>query len=251
MKKIIINADDCGISKVVNEHIEQAILAEKITSTTVMANMEDFEGSVRLYKQYSKQISFGWHINLSEGKPLLYSQLLLDKGFYKETAAGVEMNGKSFLRKWLSSAVRNEIKRELMAQYAKLRDSGIVISHIDSHHHVHTSIWAITLIPNLLEDTKINAMRNISNNYSLGIDSLVRRGWTNVMKIQAPKLAIPDILSGYQRFMKLGLVGKGGVVELECHPGHPSYKEEEKLLFATTLSGRYELINYKQFAAIT
>ena len=74
-KRIIINADDCGMSQTVNEHIDQAILADKITSTTVMVNMDDFDGEVRLYKQYHEHISFGWHINLSEGKPLLYSQI--------------------------------------------------------------------------------------------------------------------------------------------------------------------------------
>lgn len=140
-KRIIINADDCGMSQTVNEHIEKAILAGKITSTTVMTNMHDFDGAVRLYKQYHDCISFGWHINLSEGKPLLYSQLLLDKGFYIESEHGVEMNGRKFLHKWLTSEARKEITKELMAQCSKLRDSGIVISHVDSHHHAHTSLW--------------------------------------------------------------------------------------------------------------
>lgn len=248
-KRIIINADDCGMSQTVNNHIEHAILTGKITSTTVMANMEDFDGAVKLNKQYHDRISFGWHINLSEGKPLLYSQLLLDKGFYKETSDGVIMNGKNFMRKWLPSALRDEIMKELLAQCAKLRDNGIDISHIDSHHHVHTSTWAITLIPKLLKETKINAMRNISNNYPIGISSFIRGGWTKAMKIQTQNLIIPDILSGYQRFIIVGQVGKGSVIELECHPGHSSYKEEEKILLSTTLNDRYELINYRQLMA--
>ncbi len=82
--KLIVNADDCGYSKAVNEAICRFIEAGKITSTTVMANMDDFDGAVRLFNQYREKISFGIHLNLTEGHPLLYSQELLDKGYYKE-----------------------------------------------------------------------------------------------------------------------------------------------------------------------
>lgn len=44
--KLIINADDCGCSVSVNRRIEEEILAHRITSVTVMANMDDFEGAV-------------------------------------------------------------------------------------------------------------------------------------------------------------------------------------------------------------
>ena len=171
---------------------------------------------------------------------------ILDKGFYKESSDGVIMNGKNFMRKWLPSVLREEIMKELLAQCEKLRDNRIEISHIDSHHHVHTSTWAITLIPKLLKGTRINAMRNINNNYPFGISSLIRGGWTRAMQIQTRNLVIPDILSSYQRFVKMGQVRRGDVIELECHPGHPLYKEEEEMLLTTTLNDRYELITYQQ-----
>ena len=50
--KLIINADDCGKSKEVNAAIAKFIEAGKITSTTVMANMDDLEGAARLFRQY-------------------------------------------------------------------------------------------------------------------------------------------------------------------------------------------------------
>ena len=42
--KLIINADDCGKNKEVNAAISHFIETGKITSTTVMANMDDLEG---------------------------------------------------------------------------------------------------------------------------------------------------------------------------------------------------------------
>lgn len=247
MKRIIINADDCGMSVRVNEHIEQAILAGKITSTTIMANMDDFEGAVNLYKKYHESISFGWHINLSEGAPLFYSQKLLDRGFYKEMDGGIVMDGKKYIRKWLPADMRDEIAKELKAQYEKLRDNGIILSHIDSHHHVHTSTWAITLIPKLLKDINISAMRNISNNMPFGFSSILRHGWSAMMKYQLPKLAMPEVLSGYQRYIEKGLLAKGEVIELECHPGHPSYEEEEQMLLSHNYENNIQLISYKDF----
>ena len=50
--KLIINADDCGKNKEVNAAIGHFIEAGKITSTTVMANMDDLEGASRLFDEY-------------------------------------------------------------------------------------------------------------------------------------------------------------------------------------------------------
>lgn len=86
--KLIINADDCGYSSVVNRRIEEEIWHHRITSTTVMANMDDFEGAVRLYEKYGKDISFGVHLNMTEGKPLLDSEELLSAGVLKKAAGG-------------------------------------------------------------------------------------------------------------------------------------------------------------------
>ena len=92
--QIIINADDCGRSKVVNSAIEECIQAGCITSTTVMANMDDLEGAVGLYNTYKNSISFGCHLNLTQCQPLLKSQILQDIGFTSISDDGmIELNG--------------------------------------------------------------------------------------------------------------------------------------------------------------
>ena len=68
--RIIINADDCGLSEIVDKEIEYCIRHGLISSTTIMANMDDFEGARRLYDTYGNAVSFGWHMNLTEGEPL-------------------------------------------------------------------------------------------------------------------------------------------------------------------------------------
>jgi hypothetical protein len=46
--------------------------------------------------------------------------------------------------------------------------------------------------------------------------------------------------------MKKGLIAKGSIVELECHPGHPKFVQEEELLMNSSLEDKYSLINYNQ-----
>ena len=83
--RLIINADDCGSNRETDMAISRFIEMRKITSTTVMANMNDFEGAVQMYDKFHDVISFGVHLNLTQGAPLLYSQELLDNEYYKES----------------------------------------------------------------------------------------------------------------------------------------------------------------------
>ena len=99
MNAVIINADDCGINKEVDAEIERFIQLGKITSTTVMANMDDLEGAKNLYDLYKDNISFGVHVNLTNGEPLTKSQALLDYGYYKEEDGKVLLNGYPFINK--------------------------------------------------------------------------------------------------------------------------------------------------------
>ena len=70
MKRLIINADDFGISKEVNEGIVKGFQEGIITSTTVMANMSEFEQAMKLAKKHS-ELSVGVHLNIIDGKALV------------------------------------------------------------------------------------------------------------------------------------------------------------------------------------
>src|SRR5690554_5744864 len=79
MTNIIINADDLGLSKSVNEEIEDFIKKGLITSTTMMANGEALEDAIRIAKHYNG-ISFGVHLCLDEFKCLTKSDVLKNHG---------------------------------------------------------------------------------------------------------------------------------------------------------------------------
>lgn len=245
-KRVIINADDCGMSQYVNEQIEQMIVAGKITSTTVMANMDDFEGAVALYEKYKDQISFGWHINLTEGKPLLESQLLLDKGYYIEEGGKVVFNGKAFWKKSLSNDMKNELRKELTAQCNKLRDGGIVISHADSHQHIHTSPSLFWMMPMMLQDLGISKCRRIKNTVTPAYNRWIRNAWALPYKMKGIKLT--DTFCTFGQYFPKQSLSLGDTVEFMCHPGHPGdwYVKEYEILKSTELhQSNFQYITYR------
>ena len=71
--KIIINADDLGMSVEVNSAISSLLEEEKITSSSIMSNAPYFEEAVNIAKNFPNY-SFGIHLNLTKFKPLTEHQ---------------------------------------------------------------------------------------------------------------------------------------------------------------------------------
>lgn len=246
-RNIIINADDCGKSVTVDNAIEDAIKAGKISSTTIMANMDDFDGAVRLYNEYKDIISFGWHINLTEGEPLTNSQLLLDKGFYIEKEGKLVFNGKSYYSKFLGSDMKNEIKKELLAQCTKLRDNGVEITHADGHHHIHTAPSMISIVPSFFREVGIKKCRHKKNYGVSTFSTILRDIWSLPYVIRGIKM--PNTLGDFVTYYNNPNLRQGKIVELECHPGHPDlhFKEEMQFVYYVEMDKLgAELITYKE-----
>ena len=85
-------------------------------------------------------------------------------------------------------------------------------------------------------------MRCMFNNKPQSLDTMIRSVWAAMMKMRVPGLKMPDVPSDFELFSKSGIIAKGGVGELECHPGHPKFVEEEKLLMQYAFNNMYELI---------
>lgn len=249
--KLIINADDCGKSKEVNAAIRRFTEAGKITSTTVMANMNDLEGAVRLFHQYREYISFGIHLNLTEGHPLRYSQELLDKGYYKEIGGSIYLNVNYLRNKPAHASIQEELEKELCAQIEKVMDCGIRISHIDSHHHIHTGLLLLRLMPKLAKRYGIQKMRRMRNYVpnASRTNIVLRNLWKQLIKLQKSQIVMTDYFGIYEEWHDNGkpIFSGNAILELMCHPGGTYPEEEHKLLgmdFARIEN--VELINYNE-----
>ncbi len=155
MNKLIINADDFGVDQDATEAILQLLLNRKIQSTTVIANMAKSDQLKKLAA--IENISTGIHINLIEGKPL--SEKASHGGLTNKD--GDFIGSLKLWLKFLSFRVkRSAIKAEIEAQIKALENTGIKISHADSHQHIHQFPFLSSLILKTLKKNGIATIRN-------------------------------------------------------------------------------------------
>lgn len=118
---MIINADDFGFTRDVNAGIVHAHRYGVLTSTTLMANGDAFEDAVRLALE-TPALDIGCHLVLVQGRSLLTGKPFPEK-----------------LRNVYGALARGQLEAypEFRAQIEKIRDTGLQITHLDSHKHVH------------------------------------------------------------------------------------------------------------------
>ena len=152
MKKLIINADDFGISKETNLAIKQGYESGIITSTSIITNMEAFEHAVFEILPTIKNIDVGFHFNIIEGKSLTNQPLLCDKnGFFNNSYGQIII--KSFNKDFLK-----QVEIEFRAQIEKVLEH-CKISHIDSHVHTHAIPNIFKLVSTLAKEYNIPYVR--------------------------------------------------------------------------------------------
>jgi hopanoid biosynthesis associated protein HpnK len=136
VRRLIINADDFGLTSGVNRAILEAHRNGAVSSATMMANGAAVEDAIGLARG-AERLSVGCHVVLIDGEPVLPP---------KQVPTLISRNGKpQFRDRWLDffpAAIRgqissDEIAAEARAQITKLQAAGIRLSHIDTHKHTH------------------------------------------------------------------------------------------------------------------
>ena len=82
IKRLIVNADDYGLSEGVCLGILKAHRDGILTSTTCMMNMENIEKYLEMTKDYPN-LGLGVHLNITVGKPLTNVSFVDEKGNFK------------------------------------------------------------------------------------------------------------------------------------------------------------------------
>lgn len=159
MRRLIVNADDFGLTAGVNRGIAETHHTGIVTSTTLMANSGAFDDAVQLARSHP-ELSVGCHLVLVDGSPVLGADnvsSLMDPripGHFRQNISG-------FAFRALSGRLdAGEIEAEATAQIRKLQSAGIQVSHIDSHKHTH--MFPQVLRP-LLRAAQTCGVRSIRN----------------------------------------------------------------------------------------
>lgn len=137
VRRLIINADDFGLTQGVNRGIIETHCRGIVTSSTLMANGAAFEDAIRR-AQSAPRLSLGCHIVLVDGLPVLGREetaTLRDKKAQGERF--YEGLNRFALRAVTGRIDGNEIEAEATAQIRKLQATGVAVSHVDTHKHTH------------------------------------------------------------------------------------------------------------------
>jgi len=133
VRRLLINADDFGLTPGVNRAIAELHDAGCLLSTTLMATGAAFADAVALATA-RPALAVGCHIVLTDGIPVLPPTAI--PSLVKSTNFRPKL-GSFIAALMLGRLNESEIEREAIAQIRKLQDAGIRVSHIDSHKHTH------------------------------------------------------------------------------------------------------------------
>ncbi len=173
MRRLIVNADDFGLTAGVNRGILEAHRKGIVTSATLMASGCAWQEAVAMATA-TPSLSIGCHVVLLDGEPLLGREripsLVGQDGRFRHSLLG-------FARTVLAGRINpDEIAAEATAQIRKVQQSGLKLTHLDTHKHVH--MFPAVLEP-LLRVARACGIEAIRNPYAparpLGLGQLARR----------------------------------------------------------------------------
>jgi hopanoid biosynthesis associated protein HpnK len=259
--RLIINADDLGLCKEVNEGIVRAFDEGLVTSASLMPTGEAFAHAVELALA-RPELDLGVHLALSETKPVsppdAIPSLVTPEGRFPRS-------WRAFLGRYLARRVsREEMERELRAQLERVAETGLRCSHLDGHQHLHLLPGLLPIVTRLAEEYGIGAVRYPHQRRwqaNGGVGRRLRRrveacGLGLLCRLGARRLRAAGLLlsNDFRGFGEAGAWSEeslirtladvdGGLTELCCHPGandgvdarlHWGYAWEQELAALTS-----------------
>ena len=159
MRRLIINADDFGLTSGVNHGILESHRNGVVTSSTLMACGAGFDEAAAAATQASK-LSVGCHVVLVDGSPVLSAPQV--------SSLAIASSAPRFRESLISFAYlatmgrldQEQIEKEVTAQIRKLQAAGIPVSHLDSHKHTHMFPVVLRGMLRAAEHCGVRAIRN-------------------------------------------------------------------------------------------
>jgi predicted glycoside hydrolase/deacetylase ChbG (UPF0249 family) len=239
--RLILNADDFGLTPGINRAIAELHSAGALTSATLMANGPAFEDAVAIARAHPT-LGIGCHIVLTDGTPVsspekIPSLLGPDRKTFRPSLS-------AFLYALLRNQIREEeVALEATAQIQKLQAAGIHITHIDTHKHTHLFSTITRPLLAACEAAAIPAIRNpfeppcsrhlnhgsLSRRVAMALISRLRPRFAAHPQIRSQRIVTTDgtlAISATGQLNALTLaqiltaLPPTGTYELCCHPGY-------------------------------
>jgi predicted glycoside hydrolase/deacetylase ChbG (UPF0249 family) len=218
--RLMITADDCGISHGIDRAAIDLFHAGMLSSASIMTNFPNVEAAFERYTA-APDLELGIHFNLSEGKPLTEaarrSRLVRRSGLFHDRFL---LFARSFFPSQQSLSI---IREELKAQMNVFTKAGVQPAHITTHHHFHTMPALYPIVKELAEEYQVTWVRN--SNLRL---SIVPYAPIFSRKPDTSKIKTPNYITMLKMWMEYppeillsAILRLDGWVELVIHPSLP------------------------------
>jgi hopanoid biosynthesis associated protein HpnK len=247
VKKIIVTGDDFGLSLRINEAVEEAHHRGILTTTSLMVGLRATSDAVERARQFPS-LKVGLHLVLADGFPLLPPEnipnLVDRRGRLSSSLITAGMNF------FFDPKAKQQLEAEIRAQFEAFRKTGLLLDHVNTHHHMHLHPTVSGLVLKIGRDYGMRAMRlpyePLLPSWRASRNDLLRRmgtwlllsPWVSLLKKKFKRARVysNDFVFGVNDsgHMNLDLVLRflsripPGVTEIYFHPGGDT-KELEAL----------------------
>lgn len=227
-RPLIVNADDYGLTPGVSRGILEAHARGIVTSTSVLVLGGAFDQASRWLADV-ESLEVGIHLAaVGEDPPVLSA---------KEIPSLVDRRGRlrTSWRSFLAAACRGavdvaDLEREFAAQIEAARSQGLVLSHVDTHQHLHLWPSVSAVVIRLAEASGIEAIRVPRSAAPLKRIGINRLAGDLAWRAAAAGLASPGWAAGLDeagrmhgpRFVEALRIVSAPThlsAEIGCHPG--------------------------------
>jgi predicted glycoside hydrolase/deacetylase ChbG (UPF0249 family) len=228
---VIVNADDLGMSRQVNEAIFSLMERGRLTSASLLANAPATDEAIQRLSQFP-HCSFGAHLNFTEYEPLSncpdLNELLDGDGKFRPLPAGFRFNVRKL----------RAIHTELKTQIEKLLGQGVALTHLDSHMNVHLRPSLFPVIKSLQQAYRIRIIRikeNLDHSPErVRLKTKIRRFVFNWAMRRVSSSVTVDAATELATFISIASrqTPTYETVEASAHPGNPYYPHDTELLLS-------------------
>ena len=133
-RRLIVNADDFGLSHSVNEAVVRAHREGILTTASLMVNEPGFAEAMAFANE-NPRLGVGLHLTLLMGHAALPPEkipgLVNAQGEFSHSPVGVGLNY------FFKGSLREQLRAEIHAQFEKFHATGLTLDHVNGHLHLH------------------------------------------------------------------------------------------------------------------
>jgi len=221
MPRLIITADDCGLSEGINQSVYDLHQQGYVSAASVMTNFPAHRQALELLRE-CPELDLGIHLALTDGHPVTggHHPHLLNEDFSFRSNISLYIRSHFF-----SASAVAWIRQELDAQMRRFTDVGLRPHHISSHHHFHAIPLLRRIVHELAEQYQVGWVRGHDFRAGLSPRNPLQRAQR---KNENSAFAMPDYMTAIQSQVSRPLeefcariAGLEGTVEIVAHPSPP------------------------------